>query len=70
MSWNYKRDLRINARMSYDTRLQIDQIRMAMDRTKPSDADVIAWAVSLLSRHMANEGDLMPVKYVDPLPVL
>jgi len=70
MSWNYKRDLRINARMSYDTRLQIDQIRMAMDRAKPSDADVIAWAVSLLARHMANVSDPIDDLFVDRLPIL
>lgn len=52
MSWQYVRDLRLNIRMSTTTRGQMDQVKRIMADASPSDADVVAWAVSLLNLHM------------------
>jgi len=54
MSWNYKRPLRLHIRISQETRQQMNDIRAFMAEAEPSDADAVAWAVSLLHRHISH----------------
>jgi hypothetical protein len=70
MSWAYTRPLRLHVRMSQETRVQMDAIREAMHRANPSDADVVAWAISLLHRHMSINGDHLPPSDQTHLPKL
>lgn len=62
MSWLYTRPLRLNIRMSEETRHQLTAIRRYMSEAEPSDADAVAWAVSLLYRHMTEHS-----REIDPV---
>lgn len=67
MSWLYTRPLRLNIRMSQETRHQLTAIRTYMVEAEPSDADAVAWAVSLLYRHMTQHSrEIEPVYLPEP----
>jgi len=70
MPWLSVRDLRLNIRLASETRNEINAIKLAMGRANPSDADVVAWSVALMARHMATSGELMPQSINEVLPVL